>query len=274
MSSPLSKPVLKRAPRRSAKRSRPVRSSVISSGLTEIVSNLHKRLTKLEPIIVDQKDAKAPSKLPGTSLRLTRGLGSGAFRTGAQTVKITFTNKFANSGPTAANTANAYVVTLTPGSCPEFNSFSALFDDWRTTHVEAFTSVGFTVTASGINSTVQNPLCHAGFAYDPVDNTALVGVSDAMDYNHSIGPVKMGYDGVNTPVAISKSGMFSVKAKIPAPVVDPGILSDLLDSNWVSTKDNAVIVGYWKGYVEAAGALTSSTAAHFFRFTCEFRSRR
>jgi hypothetical protein len=257
-------------PKKSSNKTQP-----ISSGLTQIVKNLHERLCKLEPIVVDQKDCKEPAKLPGTALRLMRGRGkTGSFHSGAQNIKVTFTNQANHSGPSAANTANAYVVTLTPGTSPEFASFAGIFDDWRTTHVEAFTSVGFTVTASGINSTVQNPVCHAGFFYDPVDNTALVGVSDAMDYNHSISPVKMGYDGVNSPVGETKSGLWSIKVKIPAPVVDPGILSDLLDSNWVSTKDTAVIVGYWKGYIEAAGALTSSTAATFFRFTCEFRSRR
>jgi hypothetical protein len=244
-----------------------VNASTLSSGMVSTLQSLHKRLVALEPEIVESKDVKiSVPKLIGSGKR-------GIHHSNAKTSSVTLTQKYVGS-PTGANAAGASVFTLTPGTSAEFAGFAGLYDDWRTTHVEFFMAVGFTVTASGIPSSVLNSLCFYGGVYDPVDSTALVGVSDAMDYDHRMSPMKAGYDAVNSPNDISKGGLHSVKCKIPAPVVDPGILSDLLDSNWVSTKDTAVLVGYFKTYVEAAGALTSSTTAAFARFHVEFRSRR
>jgi hypothetical protein len=244
-----------------------VNASTLSSGMVSTLQSLHKRLQALEPVMVERKDVKVSvPKLIGTGKR-------GIHHSNAKSTFVTLSTKLGGSA-SGANAANAAIFNLTPGTSSEFAGFAGLYDDWRTTHLEFFIAVGFSVTASGINTTVQNQLCFIGAVYDPVDNTALISVVDAMDYDHRIGPFKAGYDGVNSPNDISKGGLHSLKCKIPAPVVDPGILSDLLDSNWVSTKDTAVVVGYIKAYCEAAGALTSSTISGFVRFHVEFRSRR
>lgn len=241
----------------------------VAPGMLATLQSLHKRLKDLEPVKIDQKDIKVdPPKLISTGKRSS----SGAFAKSAKSLKVTLTVRY-SGGPSAANTARASTDTLIPGASAEFASFAGMFDDYRTTHVELHYAVGCSLTATGAINAVQVPLGFTGMVYDPVDNTNLVSVLDAMDYDHRIAPVKLGYDAVNTPQAISKNGTLNLKVKIPAPVVDPGILSDLLDSNWVSTKDTGVIVGYVKRYCEAVGPSTSSSDVVFARFFVEFRSR-
>jgi hypothetical protein len=244
----------------------------LSSGMVATLQNLHKRLQAVEPVMVDRKDEKSsvPKMLVSPGKRSRNG---NTFHGKAQSMKTTLTIALFN-GPTAANTSMNAVITLTPGSCTEFANLANLFDDWRTTHIEVFHGIGFTTTATGGVVSVQRPLCMYALVYDPVDLTALVGVADAMDYDHRMAPLKAGYDSVNAPSDFVKGGMHHEKWKIPAPVVDPGILSDLLDSNWVSTKDTSVIVGYLKLWTDAAGAATSSSAATYIRYHVEFRSRR
>jgi len=232
-----------------------------------ILQSLHKRLKDLEPVQVDLKDCKSAAP------KLTTGKRSGMMHSKAQSFKTTLSVN-ALTGPSAANSSSSAVITLTPGSTPEFVNFANTFDDWRTTHIEVFHAVGFTVQATGANSVVNNKLCMYALVYDPVDGTAVASVTDAMDYDHRLAPLKAGYDGVNSPGDIVKGGMHHAKWRIPAPVVDPGILSDLLDSNWVSTKDTSVIVGYLKTWVDAAGAATASSTSTYIRYHCEFRSRR
>lgn len=244
----------------------------VSAGMLDVIKNIHQRVKALEPIVVDQKDVKAPLLADKYAAKMKRYIGVGSIHKKPLNIKVTIIAQVL-SGPTAANTALNAVHTLTPGSSGEFASFAALFDDWRTTHVEVHHAVGFTVQSTGANSVVNNKLCTYAWAYDPVDNTALASTGDAMDYDARMAPMLAGYDGVNTPGDFNKTGFHQLRVKIPAPVVDPGILSDLLDSNWVSVKDTAVIVGYGKVWVDPAGAATSSSAVTYYRFTCEFRSR-
>jgi len=246
-------------------------SAKLNAGLLATIQSLSKRITNLEPVIVDKKDFKSDTKL--TFARARPGKMGRFIGTSANSSRVTFVALLAGT-PTAANTPNQTVFTLTPGTGSEFSSFASIYDDWRTTHVEFHMGVGFTVTTSGAPAVNSNALCMYGMVYDPVDSTALTSVIDSMDYDHRVSPCKAGYDGVNAPTAVTPNGLNNFKVKVPAAVVDPGISLELLDSNWVSTKDAAVVVGYCKTFCETAGALTSSTFRGFARFTCEFKSRR
>jgi len=244
----------------------PAAKSSIDSGLLSLVQNLHKRLSALEPVVVN-KDVKDQKDSKHAVPRLLKTKGNGRLAT----TKQSFSGAVSSIG--SIGTALGTVITLTPGTAGEFASYAALFDDVRTTHVEVFVKI-FQTTTNSVTGTLQGSLQAPGDAilvYDPVDNTSFSSIQAGLNYQQSTGVWSMLAGVVN--LATTRNGFQHLKAKIPAPVVDPGILTDLLDSNWVSTKDTAVVVGYLKAYATAPGAAQYLVIQTYLRYHCEFRSR-
>jgi len=234
------------------------------------MQNLHKRISALEPVIVDKKDDKKDEK--SALVVVPRLLGKGN-TSGTRNFRAAFMGSI--NTISSIGTANGTVITLTPGTSSTFSSYAGIYDDWRTLRIDVWVKVMATTTnsTSGSLTGTGNAPGNAIVVYDPVDVTSLSSVGAGMNYQQSTGLWSVVAPGNGYPAAYTRNGFQMFHIKIPAPVVDPGILTDLLDSNWVSTKDTGVIVGYLKPYVDVLGAATYSVVCYFYRYHCEFRSR-
>jgi len=252
--------------------------SQIEPGVISVLQNLHKRVTAIEPITSkpdyfgkegkDSKDQKSVVLRTALS-QMTKGNAA----MNPRTLRASFSGHSLTIG--SIGTAYGTVLTLTPGTAVEFSSLAALFDDWRTTHIDVCCKVMPTTTNSTSGSLTGTGVApgNAILVYDPVDNTSISSAQMGLNYQQSTGVWSVIAPGNGYPAAYTRNGFQEFHVKIPAPVVDPGILSDLLDSNWVSTKDTGVIVGYLKPYVDVMGAATYCVFEVFLRYHCEFRSR-
>jgi hypothetical protein len=169
----------------------------------------------------------------------------------------------------SSNTALSSVSTLTPLNLSECKTFALVYDIARCTAIEV---EGFfmTTNASGV-PTGAAVVCHGAFAYDPANAAAYASVANVLSAKRHVGPMPMSTNLIGGPVLTGHNSTKCV-VKVP-PVVDPGLVTDLLGSNWVGATDTSVIVGYLKPYVEAAGASTQTVITYFIKYFMEFAFR-
>jgi len=171
----------------------------------------------------------------------------------------------------AAATALTTVTTLLPLALGEAATMAAVFDICCCHKIHFKTNLTCTDAAQALNNAI-GPLNWA-VGYDPSNSAVFGSVIAACNSAHHTGPNtgNTAADAV-TPAAFSKDGFTHFTAPVPT-LVDPGILADLLDGNWVASTDAGVIVGYMKPYVESAGAARLSNLTAFIGYDIEWRFR-
>lgn len=174
----------------------------------------------------------------------------------------------------SANSVFNTVITLTPLAALDATKFAAVYDLARTTSLQMFVSV-YTVNASGSPAAPTTQPVAFSVSYDPDQSGAnTIGVENALVASQHLGPCMVtDQSGASVPDPIATQGNWSKRFKIPAAVVDPGILTDLLGSNWVSAADTNVVVGYIKPYVDGLGLNVHCVLDWFFVYDVEFKSR-
>lgn len=226
------------------------------------LTNRLKKLEALAPIIVDQKDTKIVPLLPNSLHdKLTKSaMRGGIIRVQIPNAEITMTS--------AANTAYTTVASLFPLNQTEAKTFASVYDAARTVSFRWYAAPSLVVTASGVPQNTQTTT-HTACAYDPANSGTYSSVTGVLAAASHIGPYAM----AAIPFNCQQPTIKWKTVKIPKPVVDPGLVTDLLDSNWVGSSDTSVLVGYLKPYFEAAGAATSAQMVHFVIYTMEFCNR-
>jgi len=236
------------------------------------MAKIAQRLTAVEttvgpPVLVDRKDAKSVSTVEHSVLKDAKHNIAKYGRNA--TLRTRVWEKIVSTA--AANTPVTAVSTLTPLNIAEAKSLATLFDVVRCHGIEVHNHINFT-TGAGLPS---NPVldCDWAEAYDPGNATAFGAVAGVLQSKYHTGPnTGMPAGFASTPTAYTKSGMMVWNIKVPT-LVDPGILADLLDGNWVSAQDTGVIVGYLKPYVETPGAAVLAVLDHYVGYDLEYRFR-
>jgi hypothetical protein len=195
-------------------------------------------------------------------------------KVGANTVRVRIPQAMVQF-VSAANTAFNTVSTLTPLAASEATTYSIVYDTARCRGFWLKLYGQVTTTANGVPTNAINTTTVQGLAYDASNNGSYASVEATLIAENHWGPycpnaLPQQYTGGG--YGSGMPGKWSY-VKIPKPVVDPGLVTDLLDSNWVSSKDTGVVVGYLKPYLTAAGAATSSVMNVFVIFDMEFTSR-
>lgn len=169
----------------------------------------------------------------------------------------------------AAATANAFVQPVQPQACQDWSSLSSVYDEAKVHGGHIY----YSYYVSGANSVAST----GGIVYDPIDNTALGGTSNAVTYSQmSLFNVVSGQSGVQ-PIAVTHKhpGLIPFKWHTlpgkPARSVTVG--STVFGNEWGSTKDSADVWGYLKLFIPAQGAMTTSTFYAQMVLDVSFRSR-
>lgn len=231
------------------------------------LNELSKRLSVVEtithaPTSVDKKDSKMALP-PHIMAKLGTGF-HGATR--ARPFKTRVSDHF--NVVSSANTALTTVSNLTPLNLQDSKTFASVFDEARVVAVELEVMTNCYVSATGA-PTAPASIAHGAIVYDPANSGVYSALANTLDALYKLGPYSMGATGVGVPYL---SGRQRMLIKIP-PTVDPGLVTDLLGSNWVGAADTGVLVGYLKPYVETCGAAVSSHVAYFLTYHIEYAFR-
>jgi len=183
--------------------------------------------------------------------------------------KVTIVEKL--SATSAANTALTTVSGLAPLNTTEGKAFATLFDICRCTAITCRTHWR---TASSTDVPTGPVLhCDAAYTYDPSNSTAYGSVVGVLESSNAVGPIHLsGYGGISGGPQVINRMAFDKHWVVPK-LVDPGILTDLLDGNWVTASDTAVVVGYIKMYAEPGGAAVKTGLDHYVYYHMEYRTR-
>jgi hypothetical protein len=253
------------------KRNRPRKAAQAASMVPYSLSQVTKRLQALEkdaPHPVDAKDFKVviPSPINDAYMNLRAKGWKGVRHTRQNSFKTRICQEI--SVQSSSNTALSAVQTLTPLNLTEAKNFATVFDEARTTDLE-YQVFFMTTNASGV-PTGAAVVCHGAVAYDPANANAYGSVAATLDALSHAGPMPLSTNLIGGPVLTNNHT--KKRVQIP-PTVDPGLVTDLLGSNWVAATDTGVIVGYLKPYCEAAGASTQTNVTIFVWYNMEFAFR-
>jgi len=170
---------------------------------------------------------------------------------------------------TTAATVYSTVATLVPGLAFGFTSFAAIMDEYRTTHVKIMVQVGPRVN-------IASPMIYPrwSMAIDFANNTACTSITDNLSHAHCMWGVMNTNGALGWPAAMDRNGLHTMSVKIPpGPLVDVGIVSELMGGVWVPSGDSAAIVAYLLPYFESGGGLSQFTLQGAIEYTVEWRAR-
>jgi hypothetical protein len=232
------------------------------------VSQLSKRVAVMEtitkpPVVIDFKDAKSFQIPEGIRHKLAHNW-RGASRNAPMRVKIGDHFNVVSS----ANTTLSTVSNLTPLNLTEAKSFASLFDICRVVgfSLEVMTNTYTSATGAPV---APATISHGIVTFDPASAGAYSSVATALDAVKHLGPFSMGALYTGLPLLSKRQKMYVKEPR----VVDPGLVTDLLDGNWVGSSDTSVLVGYLKPFVEQCGAAISSHLAYFIIYDIEYAFR-
>lgn len=242
--------------------------------MAQAIHTLAKKVDALEklsdaPVVTDMKDVKLDPMIEKVkAILLRKGIKHVPFRYNRQSpLRVLIADKKAVSQ--AGTTALTTVSSLDPVNTADAKSLSAVYDVCRTTAVHVKLLWQTYTTATGVPA---GPQVHGDLAvaYDPANNGVYTSVAQVTEGQYHIGPIP--YSGYGGTSGIQIMGVPHMKVKIPK-LVDPGILTDLLDSNWVSSVDTSVIVGYLKPYGEPVVAAQTLSIEYYLLYEMEFAYR-
>jgi len=218
--------------------------------------------------VKDQKDVKTSQ--PTTMSTLFSGIGVAIPTLKPIRVRCPIRGSISGSANTVLNT----VTVLKPLASLDAMNFAKVFDVARCVGFDLYVSC-YTLNSTNAPAAPLVAPVALSIAYDPVDATAnSIGVENSLAAAQHMGPYMVtDQSGASVPDPVNNGGNWKRHFKIPAPVVDPGILTDLLGSNWVSATDTNVVVGYLKPYVDALGTIVHALLDYFVVYHMEFKSR-
>jgi len=174
---------------------------------------------------------------------------------------------FVSTNTSAATTAQAPVINLTPASSAEFNSGVDLYDEFKVHEVQAKFYTQFSGASTGVDLIV---------GYDPADATAYGSVTAALPTRYNTGPIRASGSNSGGVTIWGKHGMITFKAKMPPGTLnDPTTASNCNTGNWTSCSTvniASINYGYLKTFITAPSTGTSTIQLYVGLFT-EFRMR-
>jgi len=167
----------------------------------------------------------------------------------------------------AAATAGNPVFGITPANAISWNQWAMIYDEVM---VEKF-EVRYWYQYGGVNPADV----WAVMSYDPIDLTALSGISAGSEYSqHKL----FGLDFITAPDATvpritNSTGLLEFRGKCPSGTQRSSATATSAAGQWMDTADGADAWGYLKLYTEAMGAATTVIVRLQIRAFCHFRSR-
>jgi hypothetical protein len=259
-----------------AKKLAPKSGPVLSDYNAQELRNVTRRLDFLETmspaILVNKADSKEVRKVPDMKHpKVMRALTVGpypGFRFHRAAPYKMLVSEYDNGMVSAANTANASVKTLTPFACTDAKAAATLFDEARCVGIRLGVLYG-TVNSTDVPSAAV--LAAAGaVAFDPSNATAYGGLEGLIDAQFVLGPIN--FAAVQSTAGPLPTGReLKMHCRIPPNV--PSSTGSVIGSNWTNANDTGAICGYFKAYVEAAGAATKTYFKLFMTYEMEFAFR-
>jgi hypothetical protein len=173
----------------------------------------------------------------------------------------------------SADTPISAVQSLKPSNTTEWSDASALFDEARCVGFTFFVMCGI---AGGNGSAAGTS---AGFAFDPINNTAYSAIAEMIVVEHGISPILL-QQTTSTPSSwgaagpVTKTGYLKWGAKVsPGPTLNPGTSTEIVGGSWFGIQDSGPIVGYLKPFVEQAGGTATTWYRALVVYHMEFRTR-
>jgi hypothetical protein len=183
------------------------------------------------------------------------------------------------SGQSAANTALALVINMTPFTCNDWTAYASLYDEVK---VHAVTVLGTYSYAT--YSTALNARTIVAWAYDPIDATAPASVVDSLSASQHAGPwvVSSPYlqaatysanQGTPTEVSTTRGGFHRHTFVVPKGHARSSANASTFGDEWADTADSGDYWGFVKMYIEAGGTAGVIGYRHFTFYDVSFRSR-
>jgi len=176
-------------------------------------------------------------------------------------------------GASAANTAVAVSIPLTPSNCTEWTSFASLYDEAIVTAVDCKYVVGFNASAP---TPVGGGAVWVVVGYDSTYNSTPTGAAEVMESTqHKVTAATTAIDYAVTPHAPSDFRITIPRgpvANATAVTGGTGIVANF-PGQWMAIGDTADSVGYLRLYINAGGASCVMGYRMLRAFHCEFRER-
>jgi len=179
-----------------------------------------------------------------------------------------------STATSAAATALASVIKLTPQSATEFSAYLSLYDECKVTAIDVL----YSVAANG-GPLSQNIEC--GIAYDPINNgayTSAPGVLLASQHKFVKGAVGDSNTNMQIPKVFNADGHFKFHIEVAKGATALTNATDgplFVGGQWFETgdSDTTAIVGYLKIYIPAQGTGVTTIFDYHIIYHCMFRSR-
>jgi len=240
------------------------------TSLPYALSQVNKRLAILEtvthcPVVIDRKDNK---EMPAHLLMKRKGHGSsiGVRFSREKPYKCRVIERLTSTSSAASVLST--VSSLFPNNTTDAKIFAGVFDEVRCTGFGLRMGLPIITTATGVPSG-PSLVGYATLAYDPTNNGAYTAMEQPLEAPYHLGPFPVGGLYSTQAVSLQQVGLPSMHVKVPA-TVDPGLVTDLLGSNWVSASDTGLLIGYLKPYVDSVGTATSSRVDLFVFYDMEY----
>jgi hypothetical protein len=184
------------------------------------------------------------------------------------------------SGQTAANTALALVINMTPFTANDWAAYASLYDEVKVHSITVKGSYSYAAQSTALNARTV-----ITWAYDPVDATAPASNVDQLSASQHAGPwvITSPYTGVaaGAPVNLTQplevshvpGGFHSKKFVVPKGRCRSAANVNTFGDEWADTADAGDYWGFLKMFIEAGGAAGIIGYRHFTFYDCSFRSR-
>jgi hypothetical protein len=183
------------------------------------------------------------------------------------------------SGASAANTALALVVNMTPYTCNDWSSYAALYDEVKVHSVTILGSYSYTAFSTALNARTV-----VSWAYDPIDATAPTSSVDQLSASQHAGPWIITSPYVDAATFSTtrggpwesiptKGGFHKMKFVVPKGHARSSANASTFGDEWADTADSGDYWGFLKMYIEAGGTAGVIGYRHFTFYDVSFRSR-
>jgi hypothetical protein len=179
-------------------------------------------------------------------------------------IRVVLPNAVASTG--SSSSAQYPVDSLTPNGVPEFATFAAAYDEFRTISVH----VRFNVSNNAASST---PIEY-GCAFDPMNIGPYSAPFQVLAASQQRYGILGDSSGGQTMQAVSTDGCVHLKCRVPKGPTGASQVGTPIGNNWAPVSATAAntYCGYLKYAIDAPNA-GNTTLTRTYVFTVEFRSR-
>jgi hypothetical protein len=179
-------------------------------------------------------------------------------------IRVLLANAVASIG--SSSSAQFPVDTLTPSGVPEFSSYAALYDEFRT--------VGVHVRVNVSNNAASSTPIEWGFAFDPMNNGPYTAPYQVLVASQRKYGILGDASGGQTMQQVTTDGCVHLKCRIPKGPTGATQVGTPIGNNWAPVSATAanLYCGYLKYAIDAPNA-GNTTLTRTYVYLVEFRSR-